>query len=507
MDKTYDLFIIGGGINGVGVARDASGRGLSSYVCEQGDLAGQTSSRTTKLIHGGLRYLEYYDFRLVREALMERERVMEVAPHIVEPLRFVLPHKKGLRPAWMIRIGIFLYDHLAKRKRLPGSEGVNLRTSPTGTPLKEWLTKGFIYSDCRTDDARLVILNAIDARERGAEIHPHTRFVTAKRDGKEWIATVEDVATGKTKDIRAKGIINAAGPWVSDVLKNKLHIDTSKSVRLVKGSHIVVKKIYEGDHAYFFQNPDGRLVFAIPYERDFTLIGTTDEAYTGDPEKVEISPDEITYMCDCLNEYLKKPVQPSDVVWSFSGVRPLYDDAAKNASAVTRDYVLDIESKQGEPILLSVFGGKITTFRRLSEHAFEHLEPFIPGLKPSWTKGAPLPGGDIPDGDFNKFLKTAKERWPFLPDSTMNRMAHSYGTRMERILGSAKSMEDLGQDFGANLTRAEVDYLVDQEWAQTAEDILWRRSKIGLHVDSAEKTAETLTKYLEAKNLEGQAQS
>lgn len=499
MSKVYDLFIIGGGINGVGIARDAAGRDLSAFVCEQGDLAGQTSSRTTKLIHGGLRYLEYYDFRLVREALLERERVMEIAPHIVQPLRFVLPHKKGLRPAWMIRIGMFLYDHLAKRKRLPGSESVNLRKCPIGAPLKEFLKKGFIYSDCRTDDARLVVLNAIDARERGAEIRTHTRFISARKENGEWIATIENLSTGLQEEVHAKAIINTAGPWVSEVLKNRLHIDTAKHVRLVKGSHIVVKKIYEGDHAFFFQNPDGRLVFAIPYEQDFTLIGTTDEAYAGDPAKVSISDNEISYMCDCLNEYFKEPIKPSDVVWSFSGVRPLYDDARKNASAVTRDYILDIESSAGEPILLSVFGGKITTFRRLAEHAFEKLEPLIPNLKPSWTKGAPLAGGDIPDADFENFFQSAQKKWSFLSEFTLKRMAHSYGTRMERILGEAKSLDDLGEDFGAHLTKAEVDYLVEQEWAQSSEDILWRRSKLGLHVPSLNDTITRLDAYLEKK--------
>ena len=497
MSKTYDLFIIGGGINGVGIARDATGRGLTAYVCEQGDLAGQTSSRTTKLIHGGLRYLEYYDFRLVREALLERERVMAVAPHIVEPVRFVIPHKKGIRPAWMVRIGMFLYDHLAKRRWLPGSETIHMKQSSIGDALQDWLDLAFVYSDCRTDDARLVVLNAIDARERGAEIHTHTRFISAKKEGNEWVATVENAKTGEQEDIRAKGIINTAGPWVSEVLKDRLHIKTDKDVRLVQGSHIVVKKMYEGEHAFFFQNPDGRLIFAIPYQDVFTLIGTTDVPYTGDPAAVEISGDEIDYMCKCMNDYFKKPISKEDVVWAFSGVRPLYDDAAKNAAAVTRDYVLDLESKPGEPILLSVFGGKITTFRRLSEHVFEKLEPLIPGLKPSWTTGAPLPGGDMPDVDFSWFLKNARERWPFLSDFTVRRMAHSYGTRMERFLKDAKSMDELGQNFGADLTKAEVDYLVEQEWAETAEDILWRRSKIGLHVESADKTSEELTRYLE----------
>lgn len=497
MTNTFDLFIIGGGINGTGIARDAAGRGLSVFVCEQDDLAGHTSSASTKLIHGGLRYLEYYDFRLVREALMERERVLEIAPHIVWPLRFVLPHNKGLRPAWMVRIGLFLYDHLAKRKTLPGSEGVRLRKSPIGEPLQEWLDKAFIYSDCWVDDARLVTLNALDAKEHGAEIHTRTRFITARRDDKFWYSTIEDVATGERREIVSKMMINTGGPWVSEVLHDRLHIKTNKNVRLVKGSHIVVPKLYEGAHAFLFQNPDGRIVFSIPYEGKFTLIGTTDEPYKEDPAKVKISPEEISYLCESINRYFKKAISPSDVFWAYSGVRPLYDDAAANASAVTRDYVLDIESKSGEPPLMSVFGGKITTFRRLAEHVFEKLEPFIPGLKPSWTATKPLPGGDLPDGNFEAFLKTVKTRWPFLPDAMATRLAHSYGTRVEHILDKATSLEELGEDFGGGLTRAEVDYMVDYEWAKTAEDILWRRSKLGLHVPST--TAEVLSQYLQKR--------
>ncbi|MDR1827464.1 MAG: glycerol-3-phosphate dehydrogenase [Methylobacteriaceae bacterium] len=503
METVYDLFIIGGGINGVGVARDASGRGLSVYVCEQGDLAGQTSSRTTKLIHGGLRYLEYYDFRLVREALMERERVYAIAPHLVEEVRFVIPHMKGMRPVWMMFCGIKLYDYLdfPFRKWIRKSKVMRLKNSPIGAPLQDKLSIAYVYSDCRTDDARLVITNAIDARERGAEIHPHTRFTGARRQNGEWVATVENAKTGEKQEIRARGIINTAGPWVSRVLKEQLQIKTDKDVRLVQGSHIVVRKRYEGDHAYFFQNPDGRLIFAIPYQDEFTLIGTTDVPYTGDPAAVECTDAEIDYMCECMNTYFKEPVTRDDVVWKFSGVRPLYDDAKANAAAVTRDYVLDLESKPGEPILLSVFGGKITTFRRLAEHVFEKLAPVMPGLKPSWTKGLPLPGGDIPNVDFASFLKRAGDRWPFLSPFTLKRMARSYGTRMAKILGDAKSLDDLGQNFGADLTRAEVDYLVDQEWAQTAEDILWRRSKLGLHVKSVEETTAALTAYLAERGV------
>ena len=497
MNKTYDLFIIGGGINGAGIARDAAGRGLSVFVCEQGDLAEFTSSASTKLIHGGLRYLEYYDFRLVREALMERERVLDIAPHIVGPLRFVLPHNGGLRPAWMIRIGLFLYDHLAKRKTLPGSESIRLRKSPIGEPLQDWLNKGFLYSDCWVDDARLVVLNAMDAREKGAEIHTRTRFISGQHENGLWRATVEDVDTGERREIVAKMMINTGGPWVSEVLHDRLHVNTAKHVRLVKGSHIVVPKLYEGAHAFLFQNPDKRIVFAIPYQDAFTLIGTTDDPYEGPLGKVEISQEEIVYLCESISRYFKQQVVPSDVVWTYSGVRPLYDDAAKNASAVTRDYVLDIESKAGEPPLMSVFGGKITTFRRLAEHAFEKLAPFIPNLKPSWTASSALPGGDIAGGDFDRFLADVKSRWSFLPADTARRMAHAYGTRIGNVIGNAKTLEDLGQDFGGGLTRAEVDYLVDHEWARTAEDILWRRSKLGLHVPDS--TATALTQYLQGR--------
>lgn len=497
MSETFDLFVIGGGINGAGIARDAAGRGLSVFVCEQGDLAEFTSSASTKLIHGGLRYLEYYDFRLVREALMERERVLDIAPHIVGPLRFVLPHNGGLRPAWMIRIGLFLYDHLAKRRTLPGSEGIRLRKSPIGEPLQDWLDKGFLYSDCWVDDARLVVLNAMDAREHGAEIHTRMRFVSARHDNALWYATIEDVETGERREIAARMVINTGGPWVSEVLSDRLHVQTAKHVRLVKGSHIVVPKMYEGAHAFLFQNPDGRIVFAIPYQDVFTLIGTTDEPYTGDPGKVEISQEETAYLCESIGRYFKQQVKPSDVVWAYSGVRPLYDDAAANASAVTRDYVLDIESSAGEPPLMSVFGGKITTFRRLAEHAFEKLAPFLPGLKPSWTAKKALPGGDFPDGDFERFLGTVRSRWPFLPEALARRLAHAYGTRIGKMLGNATGMQDLGEDFGSGLTRAEVDYLTSQEWARTAEDILWRRSKLGLHVPAS--TEEALTKYLQSR--------
>ncbi len=498
MQEAFDLFIIGGGINGTGIARDAAGRGLSAFVCEQSDLAEFTSSASTKLIHGGLRYLEYYDFRLVREALMERERVLAIAPHIVGPLRFVLPHNGGLRPAWMIRIGLFLYDHLARRKVIPGSEGIRLRKSPIGEPLQDWLDKGFLYSDCWVDDARLVVLNAMDAKERGATIETRTRFISGKRENGLWHAIVEDVETGEQREIRARIMINTAGPWVSHVLHERLHLETAKHVRLVKGSHFIVPKLYEGEHAFIFQNPDNRIVFAIPYQDKFTLVGTTDEPYKGAPGKVEISAAETSYLCDSINRYFKQAITPKDVVWAFSGVRPLYDDAAANASAVTRDYVLDVDAPDGAAPLMSVFGGKITTFRRLAEHAIEKLAPHLPGLKPTWTATKALPGGDLPNMDFEAFLKTVQARWPFLPEKLARRLAHAYGTRIDVLMGEAKNLADLGQDFGGGLTRAEADYLVVHEWARTSEDILWRRSKLGLHVQPG--TVEALTEYLRTQS-------
>lgn len=493
----YDLLIVGGGINGTGIARDASGRGLSVLVAEQGDLAEFTSSASTKLIHGGIRYLENYEFRLVREALMERERLLAIAPHIIWPLRFVLPHEPHLRPAWMIRIGLVLYDHLARRKRLPGSQGVDLTTSPFGAPLGEAFTKGFLYSDCAVDDSRLVVSNAISAQESGADIRTRTRFIEARREGDVWVATIEDIASAKRETVRARILVNAAGPWVSELLSGSLGIHSRAAVRLVKGSHIVVPRLYEGEQAYIFQNPDRRIVFAIPYREQFTLIGTTDVPYEEEPHAVAISEQETSYLCESVNRYFKRSITPADVKWSYAGVRPLYDDAASNASVVTRDYVLDIDAPSGEPPVMSIFGGKITTYRRLAEHALEKLEPWLPGLKPAWTADVPLPGGDLPDRDFDRFLADLTKRKPFLPPDMAFRLARAYGTRVDLILGKARSLTDLGRDFGGGLTQAEVDYLVDYEWARTGTDILWRRSKLGLV--AAKKTAAALDDYLDTK--------
>lgn len=489
-----DLLVVGGGINGTGIARDAAGRGLSVVLAERGDLAGFTSSSSTKLIHGGLRYLEYYEFRLVREALAERERLLRLAPHVIWPLRFVLPHDEGLRPAWLLRLGLFLYDHLARLRTLPGSKSVDLRRSPFGRPLQNRLTKGFVYSDCWVEDSRLVVLNAMDARAHGAEVLTRTGVVSARREGDVWVAQLRDERGGAEQTVRARAIVNAAGPWVSKTLGSTLGINSRAAVRLIKGSHIVVRKLFEGDQAYILQQPDKRIVFAIPYERDFTLIGTTDVPYEGEPGPVSISAEETDYLCSCINRSFATSIGPADVVWSYSGVRPLYDDAAQNASAVTRDYVLDVEDAGGRLPVLSVFGGKITTYRRLAEHALEKLAPYFPGLKPAWTKNGILPGGEMRDADFDAFLTELKRRRPFLSDELARRLARAYGTRVDELLGSARSMADLGEAFDGGLTAAEVDYLRGTEWAMTADDILWRRSKLGLR--TGPESAGRLSAYL-----------
>ncbi len=472
----YDLLVIGGGINGAGIARDAAGRGLSVLLCERGDLAEHTSSASTKLIHGGLRYLEHYEFRLVREALAERERLMRLAPHIIWPLRFVLPHDSGLRPAWLLRIGLFLYDHLSRLRALPGSQSLKLTADGVGAPLQPRLSRGFAYSDCWVEDSRLVVLNALDASERGATIRTRTNVESARREDGAWTATLHDTETGRRETVRARIVVNAAGPWVGQTLLRTLSVEARPKVRLIKGSHIVTRKLYEGDQAYILQQPDRRIVFAIPYERDFTLIGTTDVPYEAGPGRVTISPEETRYLCDCVNRSFSREIGPDDVVWSYSGVRPLFDDAAENASAVTRDYVLELDS-DGPPVL-SVFGGKITTYRRLAEHALAKLN--LPGLKPAWTGSAPLPGGDVPGGDFDAFLENFRAAYPFLPDALSLRLARAYGTRAEDIVGDARTLADLGESFEGGLTALEVDYLVRAEWARAPDDILWRRTKLGL---------------------------
>jgi glycerol-3-phosphate dehydrogenase len=498
--QVYDLAIVGGGINGCGIARDAAGRGFSVFLCEMNDLASGTSSWSTKLIHGGLRYLEYYEFRLVREALIEREVLWRMAPHIIKPLRFVLPHHRKLRPAWLLRLGLFLYDHLGGRKLLPPTRTVDLATDPTGEPLaKGRFTRGFEYSDCFVDDARLVLLNALDASNHGAVVKTRTRVVEITRSEGVWLVTTEDAITGKRDSIRARSIVNAAGPWVEDVLIRKSGTDPRAGVRLVQGSHIVVRSLYAHDRAYMFQNEDGRIVFAIPYENEFTLIGTTDRDYEGDPSKVEITREEIDYLCRSASGYLAHPVTPADVVWTYAGVRPLYDDGASEAKAATRDYVFELEVRDDLP-LLSIFGGKITTYRRLAEEALERLTPFLPETfrkREGWTAASPLPGGDFDVLGLPALADDLRRSWPFIGPDHALRLARSYGTRARDILKGAASFDDLGQDFGATLTEAEVRFAMATEWALTAEDMLWRRSKLGLHLTS--RQAEELDAWMHSE--------
>jgi glycerol-3-phosphate dehydrogenase len=477
---------VGGGINGAGIARDAAGRGLSVVLCEQHDLAAHTSSSSSKLIHGGLRYLEHYEFGLVRKALIEREVLLRSAPHIMWPLRFVMPHAKGQRPAWLIRLGMFLYDHLARRELLPGSRGLDLRRHAAGAPLKAEFTRGFVYSDGWVDDARLVVLNAMAAAEKGARIHTRTRCESLVRQGQQWQATLRQ-ADGHAVQVRARCVVNAAGPWVAQFLGETAHVRSGKSVRLVKGSHIVVKRLFEHDHAYIFQNPDGRIVFAIPYERDFTLIGTTDVEYRGDSAKVAISDEEIGYLCALSNRYFSKPIAPADVLWSYAGVRPLLEDAAADASAVTRDYQLDL-NRDGAP-LLSVFGGKITTFRKLAEEAVDMIAPVLGNSRGSWTADACLPGGDLfaptPQNrsvrEFDGFVHGLQQQYAWLPPQLLQRYARAYGSRAHALLKGKSKLEEMGEEIFAGLYAAEVDYLLRHEWATCAADILWRRSKLGLH--------------------------
>ncbi|MBN9318951.1 MAG: glycerol-3-phosphate dehydrogenase [Caulobacterales bacterium 68-7] len=502
--EVFDLLIVGGGINGVGIARDAAGRGLKVLLVEQHDLASHTSSRSTKLIHGGLRYLEQYEFRLVREALQERERLLKIAPTIAWPLRFILPHDRSLRPVWLIRAGLFLYDHIGGRISLPRSHGVRLREDPVGQPLKASFTRGFAYSDAWVQDSRLVTLNAMDAAERGAVIRTRTRLTHAERQEGVWKADLQPEG-GPAETVRAHALVNAAGPWVDTVVRKALGLEEAVHVRMVKGSHIVVPRLYDGDQAYILQNRDKRIVFAIPYEDRFTLIGTTDEPFKGDPTNVEISAEETDYLCRIINQYFERQIAPSDVVWSYAGVRPLYDDAAANASTVTRDYVLRVDGgEDGHTPLLSIYGGKITTYRRLAEHAMEKLvryfkRPDLPGLNTGWTDTKPLPGGDIES--FEAFLAAFRARHPWLPEALSLRLAHAYGSRAELLIGDTEHLEDLGRNFGGGLTEAEADYLMRHEWARTAEDVLWRRSKVGLHAPPETASALDAWMAMRAKQL------
>jgi glycerol-3-phosphate dehydrogenase len=483
-----DLFVIGGGINGAGVARDAAGRGLKVVLCEKDDLAQGTSSRSGKLVHGGLRYLEYYEFRLVREALVEREVLLNAAPHIIWPMRFVLPHSPDDRPAWLVRLGLFLYDHLGGRKKLPGTRTLDLRRDPEGAAILPTYTKGFEYSDCWVDDARLVVLNAVDAAERGAEILTRSAATSARREDGGWTVTTKNSVTGETRSFRAKCLVNCAGPWVSDVIGRVAGSNSARNVRLVKGSHIIVPKFWAGQNAYLVQNHDKRVIFINPYEGDMALIGTTDIAYQGRAEDVQTDEAEINYLLAAVNRYFKEKLCRSDVLHSFSGVRPLFDDGKGNPSAVTRDYVFDLDEAAGAP-LLNVFGGKITTFRELAERGMHRLRHVFPGMGADWTQGAPLPGGEMPGADYEAFVNVMKETYPWMSRGLIQHYGRLYGTRTKDIAGQSASLAGLGRHFGGYLYEAEVRYLVAREWALTAEDILRRRTKHYLHLTSTEQQA------------------
>jgi len=494
-DTVFDLFVVGGGINGCGIARDAAGRGYSVALAEMNDFASGTSSGATKLIHGGLRYLEHYEFRLVREALMEREVLWAMAPHVIWPLRFVLPYQKGgVRPAWLIRLGLFLYDHLGGRKLLPATRTLDLRRDPAGTPLKPEFGKAFEYSDGWVDDARMVVLNARDAADRGATILNRRKVVSARREGGIWQIGVREKDGGAVRTYRARMMVNAAGPWVDQVLAGAVGRNNVHNVRLVQGSHIVVRKKFNDPRAYFFQNPDNRIIFAIPYEGEFTLIGTTDRDYTCDPKDVRISGEEVDYLCNAASEYFAEPVTADDLVWSYSAVRPLYDDGASKAQEATRDYVLKLESAEDAP-LLNVFGGKLTTYRRLAEHALEKIAEAIGEKGSSWTGESRLPGGDFPAQGAAAEEAKLKRAYPFLGGEHAARLVRCYGTDAKTILGEARTLEGLGRHFGGTLFEAEVRWLIEREWALTAEDVLWRRTKQGLFLTTGEVAG--LEEYME----------
>ena len=478
----FDLLVVGGGINGAGIARDAAGRGLSVLLCEQHDLAAHTSSASTKLIHGGLRYLEHMEFGLVRKALREREVLLGNAPHIMWPLRFVLPHDQHLRPAWMIRAGLFLYDHLARRRWLEGSRAIDLRRHPAGEPLDPRFTRAFVYSDGWVDDARLVILNALDAHERGARILTRTRCASLDAEGRVWRATLHDAAGRETR-VRARAVVNATGPWAAEFLGGAGHTQAAHGLRLVKGSHIIVPRLFEHDHAYIFQAEDRRIVFAIPYEQRFTLIGTTDVDHAGAPGNVRIEAAELDYLCRLVNRYFRRAISSADVVASYAGVRPLLEDESADASAVTRDYTL--ERAPSDAPLLTVFGGKITTYRVLAEEALSALSEVLPAHGGPWTAHASLPGGDFARQGFAGLLRELQGRHPALPEALLVRLGRAYGTRAFRLLDGVWGVGDLGPEIAPGLHKRELDYLRRVEWARSAEDVLWRRSKLGLHVDAA----------------------
>lgn len=502
-NDSVDLFVIGGGINGCGIARDAAGRGLSVELAEMNDLASATSSASTKLFHGGLRYLEYFEMRLVREALIERETLLRAMPHISWPMRFVLPYHrdmrfegetptskllnmvmpwmKGRRPAWLIRLGLFLYDHLGGRDILPGTRTVDLRDDPAGRVLKDKFARAYEYSDCWIEDSRLVVLNARDAEARGAVIRTRTKVTDARRDKDHWVVTTEDRDTGETRQIRARALINAGGPWVKDVIVNTLNQIPSEGVRLVRGSHIVTRRLFDHDKCYFFQGKDGRIIFAIPYETDFTLIGTTDVEHEDVSARPECTPEEAEYLCNFASEYFRQPVTRDDIVWTYSGVRPLYDDGAKSATAATRDYVLKLNDEGGAP-LLNVFGGKITTYRKLAEAAMARITPFFEDASGNWTAGVALPGGDFEVDGVQRLIDDLRAGYPFLDSYWAGRLVRAYGTEAAQVLGDATCAEDLGPDFGGTLTGREVAWMMRHEYARSAEDVVWRRTRLGLRM-------------------------
>ncbi len=478
--ETKDLIVIGGGINGAGIAADAAGRGLSVLMLEAQDLACATSSASSKLIHGGLRYLEHYEFRLVSEALAEREVLLKMAPHIAFPMRFRLPHRPHLRPAWMIRVGLFMYDHLGKRTSLPSSKGLRFGADSI---LKPSITRGFEYSDCWVDDARLVVLNAQEVVAKGGEVRTRTRVTRAWRENGLWQVEAEDGLTGETLCWQAKGLANATGPWVKQFIDDSLHLPSQYGIRLIKGSHIVVPRVHTGQHAYILQNEDHRIVFVIPWMDKYSIIGTTDVEYHGAPHDVKIDDKEISYLLNVYNAHFTKPLAEQDIVWSYSGVRPLCDDESDSPQAVTRDYTLSVTDDQGKAPLLSVFGGKLTTYRKLAEHALEKLAKYYPDAGPAWTRGAVLPGGDLP-GDRDDYAARLRRKYPWLAESMARRYSRTYGTHAELILAGATGIASLGEDFGHDFYEAELRYLVEQEWVVSLEDAIWRRTKLGMELDA-----------------------
>lgn len=495
-ETDYDLCVIGGGINGAGIARDAAGRGLSVALIEAKDLAQGTSSASTKLIHGGLRYLEFFEFRMVRDSLKEREKLLNIAPHLIWPIELVLPHSPEQRPFWMIRLGLFLYDHLARRVKLKGSRGLNLRASAKGVPIKDEYIRGFEYSDCWADDSRLVVLNAMSAKEHGADIFTRTKCTKITPQKEHWDIAVQDQDTKKKRTIKTAAVVNAGGPWVRKLLEDsglESAVKPLPKVRLVKGSHIIIPRAYEGEQAYILQQSDKRIVFAIPYEHDYTLIGTTEEDFKGDLYDPRISKDELQYLVDAYNVYFKNEITTKDVMWTYSGIRPLYDDGEEDNRSVTRDFVLHEHLESRAP-MISVFGGKLTTYRILAEEVLQRLLQAGDAHKPSWTAQEPLPGGDMQAADFEAFLSLQEQAYPWIPPYLLYRYARGYGTRMDKFLKGAKSLEDLGKHYGEHVYETELVYLIRYEWAHDIEDIFWRRSKLGVHL--SEKTIKAVNDAL-----------